>query len=565
MEQLKTKRQRKQQGIHYTPEPLAQFLAQQIWRSCQKSAGLENALQLRILDPACGDGRLLAALVSEIGPEFQLEVVGFETDQVAVERASENLSAFDNCSVSIRNQDFLSPEAIESQGTATHFDLVITNPPYVRTQQLGQQRSQVLARRFGLTGRVDLYHAFVALITQQLLPGGTLGLLTSNRFMYVQSGKAMRQMLSDNYRLKSIYDLGDSKFFEAAVLPVVVVGAKLDDDSEVNQSDGCRFKRVGEIQDFNDTELSETESLLGHIANENCRSSLVHWNGSDYSIEVGDLVVDEDVDSTWLLSSVESVKFLQSVASNQFCTFGDVAEIKVGIKTTADSVFIRDDWDQLPSEQQPERELLRPLITHHVAKPWRAADPVRLVLYPYESKEKRTTVDFDKYPRALRYLESNREKLSSRKYVTDSGRQWFEIWVPQQPADWAKPKIVWPDISETPRFFLDDSGAVVNGDCYWIKLRPDQDPDWMYLMLAIANSNVVLQYYDYRCQNRLYAGRRRFMTQYVKQFPLPNIDSKLARQVVQLTKQRLELAHGSEAAKLDDANLQGLVRKIFDC
>jgi adenine-specific DNA-methyltransferase len=122
-------------------------------------------------------------------------------------------------------------------------------------------------------------------------------------------------------------------------------------------------------------------------------------------------------------------------------------------------------------------------------------------------------------------LEGHRPRLSRRQYVVDSGRQWYEIWVPHNPKEWSLPKIVFPDITEEPRFFLDRSGAVVNGDCYWITLRPGRHADWLLLMLAVANSSFIIRYYDTAFHNQLYAGRRRFMTQYVKHFPLPAIET----------------------------------------
>ena len=84
---------------------------------------------------------------------------------------------------------------------------------------------------------------------------------------------------------------------------------------------------------------------------------------------------------------------------------------------------------------------------------------------------------------------------------------------------------MFPDISESPRFFLDTTGAVVNGDCYWITLKEGVEEDWLLLMLAIANSSFITRYYDVAFHNKLYAGRRRFMTQYVKDFPLPRLHS----------------------------------------
>lgn len=45
----------------------------------------------------------------------------------------------------------------------------------------------------------------------------------------------------------------------------------------------------------------------------------------------------------------------------------------------------------------------------------------------------------------------------------------------------------------------------------------------MLVMLAVANSSFCLKFYDTVFHNKLYAGRRRFMSQYVSQFPLPKL------------------------------------------
>ena len=65
-------------------------------------------------------------------------------------------------------------------------------------------------------GRVDLYHAFVKAMTLALREDGILGLLTSNRFLTVQSGSSMRDWLLKNFHLLRLVDLGDTKLFEAA-------------------------------------------------------------------------------------------------------------------------------------------------------------------------------------------------------------------------------------------------------------------------------------------------------------------------------------------------------------
>src|SRR5205085_10118912 len=94
------------------------------------------------------------------------------------------------------------------------------------TQNLGSQKSRQLAEQFGLTGRVDLYQAFVKAMAAVLRNAGTLGLLISNRFLFVQSGCAVRRLLRNSFDLKAVYDLGDTKLFAASVLPAIVVARK---------------------------------------------------------------------------------------------------------------------------------------------------------------------------------------------------------------------------------------------------------------------------------------------------------------------------------------------------
>ena len=235
-----------------------------------------------------------------------------------------------------------------------------------------------------------------------------------------------------------------------------------------------------------------------------------------------------------------------------------MVDIKVGIKTTADSVFIRDDWSEFDGFDR-EKKLLRPLITHHDARRWEIETPGRRVLYPYDCRaDQRSVIELKQFPTIAGYLASHRERLEGRQYVVDAGRKWFEIWVPHQPKLWAAPKIVWPDISEHPRFFMDNSGAIVNGDCYWTKLRSGVDSDWLYMILAVANSSVAVRYYDTMFHNKLYAGRRRFMTQYVKTFPLPELDSKLGRQIVRIVKRLVENPN-----KRDEAKVESKVNEAF--
>ena len=174
--------------------------------------------------------------------------------------------------------------------------------------------------------------------------------------------------------------------------------------------------------------------------------------------------------------------------------FSDIGKIRVGIKTTADHVFIGNDW----TGDRADLELLQPLITHRDAGQivsrknagWK-------VLYTHTIENgKKVAIDLEKYPKSKSYLETHYEQLSGRKYVQKAHRNWYEIWVPQNPASWKNRKIVFRDISEKPEFWLDESGAIVNGDCYWIDIDDSVFEETIYLALAVANSTFIEKYYD---------------------------------------------------------------------
>jgi hypothetical protein len=292
-------------------------------------------------------------------------------------------------------------------------------------------------------------------------------------------------------------------------------------------------------------------------------------NGNVFVIERGTLALPKDDSEPWRISSPAQEQWLATIKCKAPYTFADLVNIRVGIKTTADNVFIRDDWSSLPDEMRPEKELLRPVLSNDVAAQWWPLPARRAPQVVYTHKMvggRRTVIDLEDYPRARAYFEAHREQLSARKYVLEAGRQWYEIWVPQNPDEWKKPKIVFSDISANPRFYLDQSGSIVDGNCYWFTA---EDEDALYLLLAISNSAFILRFYDAVCGNKLYAGRRRFITQYVERFPAPDPKSAFAQRIITKTKQICALQPFSrEAASLitevDDAiwQLFGLVEEV---
>ena len=533
-------------GVHYTPPELAAFLADVTAAAVPHVTG-----PFRILDPACGNGALLIAITNALPKPVRrwITIVGYETDPCELAKAGASLAQLGVGNVVLHNRDFLSEEGIgrlhESRGLfdeepAQQYDIVIANPPYVRTQVMGAKKAQTLARQFGLTGRVDLYHAFAIGMTAVLKPGGVLSLLTSNRFLTIKSGASLREMFAKQFDIEAIYDLGDTKLFAAAVLPAIIVARK----GKAEAGSRSEFHRIYEHRNGNGEGAAARDSILLALRDAEL-SGIVKTPAGAFHIQRGRLAVQTD---TWSVGNAETNGWMETVQKRQMATFGDLAKVRVGIKSTADEVFVRENWKSLPEDMRPEGDLLRPLLTHCEAERWVAKAARKRVVYPHVVEEgKRRAVDLAKFPKAARYFERHRARLTRRKYVIEGGRQWYEIWVPHNPDNWAKPKIAYPDIAEFPRFFFDSTGAIVQGDCYWITLKDGVDPDWLFLILAVANSTFITKYYDAVFHNKLYAGRRRFMTQYVAKFPLPDLAS--SRKIVEEVRKILKAAQVTEAAE----------------
>lgn len=506
----------KAQGATYTPAVLADFVAQQL----ASAVAAPRDTTLRILDPAVGDGVLLASLVRALRERgySKLAVSGCDTNSVALDETRRRfVREFPDLTPSLEQRDFL-----DDVRGAEPFDAVIANPPYVRTQVLGAKRAQQLAQRYGLTGRVDLYYAFLLAISRVLAPGATLGIIVSNRFMTTRSGQSVRETLHERYNLIHVWDLGDTKLFDAAVLPAVLLAK-----TKSAPDQGTRFTSIYQ------TTKESSQAARSPIEALDLNGVVTTGDGRRFDVVHGSL----DSTGVWRMATAEKDGWLALVRSRTFARFGDLGKIRVGVKTTADDIFIRDDWSELAQDMQPE--VLRPLTTRNLARRFRALDSdATQILYTHESRNgRRSAIDLARYPRTRAYLENYREQLERRRYVIDAGRQWYEIWVPQDPAAWSRPKIVFPDISAEPVFWIDETGSIVNGDCYWLALEPDRAADLLWLALAVGNSQFALEFYDHRFNNRLYSNRRRFITQYVTEFPIPDPGLPAAAEIVALAKQ----------------------------
>lgn len=546
---------RKKTGATFTPESLAEFLSEKILQHYHIDNG-----NVCVLDPACGDGILLSTINKKTG-NILSNIIGYDTNEISLKNASRKINHTHNIGQFIHD-DFLTvcPTNIDlfKENIKYSFaDIIIANPPYVRTQILGVEKTKQLARDFDIKGRIDLYYPFFMAMTNALKVGGILGVITSNRYICTKSGSDIRRFLLNNYEIIEIIDLGDTKLFDAAVLPAIFIGIKK--KKNIPQTTPILYSSIYECatKSLEPTKVSSIFDIL-HTH----KSGLYKVNDICYNYKVGYLEKSKDKSTIWQQKCSTDNNWIEIIDSNFSFKIKDRFKVRVGIKSCADNVFITQQWKKLGVEIEPD--LLCPMLSQENIDTWRIDRQSMIdVLYPhYCVNGKKMVYDLSRYPNAKSYLELYREQLEKRSYLIKAKRTWYEYWVPQNPCNWKKPKIVFPDISVKPRFCFDDTGAIVNGNCYWICADNEVEEELLYLIEGVCNSSILTKYHDAKFTNKLYSGRRRYLSQYVEEYPIPNPSDTYSRQIIQLVKKINKLSNKEDIAKFaKDIDL--LVEKAF--
>jgi len=556
----------KNSGATFTPTELADFLADKIFAELDQ----DLATSYTILDPACGEGELLTSIASKfnsINKNVKIKLKGFDTNIDYIISANINLATFSNVEVDIQNLDFLETEGtcveplnLFSKKSETEYaDIVIANPPYVRTQILGAEKAQSIAKRFNLKGRVDLYYPFLIGMTNVLKKGGIIGVITSNRYLFTKSGESVRNFLLENYELLEVIDLGDTKIFNAAVLPAIFIGRKKTNKKRL--ADPCRFAKIYEELNGVGKHIFNKDSVFDIL--NSSESGIYSVKDKKYNFNVGLLKHTSNKSEIWQMTSSDENTWIDKIKENTSFLIGDKFKVRVGVKSCADNVFIRRSWDE--EQNKPEECLFKKLISQENIQRWCFSSENNLqILYPHYSQDsKRLVIDIEDYPIAKKYLETYKEQLAGRKYLIDAGRKWYEMWVPQNPESWILPKLVFPDISIDARFFYDENGSVVNGNCYWIVAQTEQENELLFLIQGVANSELMSRYHDLCFNNKLYSGRRRYFSQYIEKYPIPDPESDNSKQIIKVVKQLNKLSAINENISSLEHELNALINLAF--
>ena len=237
LDSLKSAAERNKWGQFATPPELALSIA-------RYARSLMEDNPVRFLDPAIGTGSFYSALNHAFPAQNICAAAGIELDPIFARAAKE---LWQGCGLNVIEGDFTRQPPPERR-----FNLVLTNPPYVRHHHLSADDKERLKAKLAqslymnISGLAGLYCYFLLLCHDWMEEEGLAVWLIPSEFMDVNYGSIIRRYLTERVTLLHIHRFcpTDVQFTDALVSSAVVVFRK----SAPPPDHAARFSFAGSIE-----------------------------------------------------------------------------------------------------------------------------------------------------------------------------------------------------------------------------------------------------------------------------------------------------------------------------
>jgi hypothetical protein len=444
------------------------------------------------------------------------------------------------------------PVTIPQIMRAGGFDCVIGNPPYVRIQHMKEWAPVEVEYykehyKSASSGNYDIYVVFAEKGLSLLNKQGKLGFILPHKFFNAKYGEPLRSAIAQGKHLSHIVHFGDQQVFDGATNYTCLLFLDKSGNKEF------QFEKTGDLEEWRDT----GEATEGTISASKATAS--EWN---FTVGKGAALFEK--------------------LSKMPVKLGDVAEMFVGLQTSADTVFLFKDSEKRASVTKVlskelgqtlgiESRLLKPVIrSGEIGRYW--AKPTALVLFPYQLVDRTAHLIPEKqmrndFPKAWAYLVSNRQLLSDREHGKFKQSRWYQLY-PKNLDCWEQPKIMLPYmITNLSAFYDDQHNYFVNVTTGGFGLVFKQQFGSMKYATGLLNSKL-LDWFLKQVTTSFHGGYFAANKQFLVQLPIRLINSSdpadKARhdKMVALVERMLELNKRKYSGKLAPSELERLERDI---
>lgn len=516
-------------GAIYTPQFIASFFA----RYVRENTTPRQFRELRTLDPACGSGIFLRTILEEQCNPFDPSIssntitemfrrtTGVDKDGNALEATRLSLALLHLVStdrlpphLDLREDDSI---ALAQQGALAEggFDVVLTNPPYIKLDHLPADTREIYLKYLGpdFLGRLDAYIPFMKLCLTCLSEDGFACFVIPQTFLQARNAEFIRKQISIDFDVRCLIDLSAVDVFEGigAYSILLIVQKKRQVGGGVRQE-----ALVGQATEFVGAAL---QSVLDGREASTAYYRVFRSNQAYFS------------DSKWTIRPPEIVEFDRRLRI--LPRLSDYLECFQGFVTGADDVFIRPksniaiDERRIYMDYLPDRRIGRFVVPSSVEQ---------MVLYPYMDDRLIKEAELQElFPETWAHLVESRLKLQARRRSPST--PWWKPERPRDPDRMKRPKIVCPHLMLTPRFAIDTKGrfATKHGPIMIAKIESEQQLTLKFFC-AVLNSSIGAWYIRTHVPT-FSRGYSRLEPATLKSMPVPDladVGTPLLREVGQL-------------------------------
>jgi SAM-dependent methyltransferase len=166
----------------------------------------------RLLDPGCGDGNMLVAALLALAPApgdraTARRVHGIEFHAPSANGARDRLAGvleslgWDVAEAEAEARGMVETRDYLLDGRMPGWDVVLANPPYWRRHNLPDGYRARFDEATDRASRGDLLHAYLDAMARDMAPGGTMALVTSDRWLVNSGAAALRARLGEALRV----------------------------------------------------------------------------------------------------------------------------------------------------------------------------------------------------------------------------------------------------------------------------------------------------------------------------------------------------------------------------
>ncbi|GAA9852538.1 class I SAM-dependent DNA methyltransferase [Helicobacter pylori] len=439
------------------------------------------------------------------------------------------------------------PEVLDDEGEFLGFDCIIGNPPYIRQEQI-KDLKPLLQKQYHnfYNSTADIYTYFFALSFNLLKEKGFSAFITSNKYARAKYGTKLREWLLKKTTLVSYMELNAlKKVFESATVDTSIM-------SFIKQPPlkESVFKYY-EPTENDKKNLKNTPSLLMK-QNALSTESFIFANATLLDLR-------DKIESIGTPLKDWSIQIYRGILTGCNEAFIIPTEKRDEILKNCDDAQ-KDERGM--SERERTIELIKPILRGKDIKRYCYEWADLWVInthngYTSDLKSKIPPIDIEKYPATKAHLDAHWDTIATR---SDQGDTPYHLRNCAYLEDFEKEKIVYGEIVQEPRFYLD------NGECelgYFYAEATSfilTGEHLRYLLGMLHSKLITFAFKTFYAGGGLGESGYRYKKAFIERLPIPQITEKNQELVRKITACAEAILEAKE--KDPKANTQRLEKEI---